>query len=206
MIGTLDFVPGSAAVTFVTASAYGGAAPTSKSADAHQVAGELLARYGSEGCLLAAHAIYGIADLLLLVKGESFVDLLHQLNSKIRIKGQEVGRNCYISGTSSYLITSWFGKPLARSTFELDRSVSAWLSVVVGVGDPAEVAEKLIRIEGVEIAAPVLGCNCDLFVYAKHQTHDGLQWIVDEEIRKLRDLVSTSTLLVTRKLPKKPQQ
>ncbi|HEY4942616.1 MAG TPA: hypothetical protein VII56_14400 [Rhizomicrobium sp.] len=199
-----NFMPFSSAFTFVKAARKPGEMQdTPKSANAHEVGRVLMAGDRKGDNLLAAHAIYGMADLLTIVRGNDPDDLIKQVHTRIR--KQDIGANSYIYGSGSYPITSHYGKPLSRATFAPDGRKCAWVLATVGVADPAEVlADGLLKREGIEFVAPVFGDPYDLFIFVKHDTFEGVQWIVDEEIRPLRNFISTSTLIVTQQLQHKP--
>ncbi len=145
--------------------------------------------------VVAAHPLIGPADLLVLLKADNPEELLQALHRQVRDhRGDNLS---FVTGTHSHIITSSYGQPFTRETFEKTDKVSAWVMGTVGQSDPADfIAEHLLESSPeVKCYAPVLGVY-DFFLFLQASDFSRLQHALDHTVRKLRHFIATDTRLV----------
>lgn len=192
MSDTTGISPFSAAFVFVeTATNPGEHSVLPKSGDAHAVRRKLMEQASGE--VVFAHPLAGPADLLTLIRGRDSKDLLSVLHKRIR--SLSLDSHNYVARTQSHIVTSSFGKPLVRETFENVR-LGAWILGTVGVPDPAQdIATYLLKDRRITVVAPVLG-QFDIFIFVQADDLRSLTEVIDQKIRTLRHFISTDTRIM----------
>jgi DNA-binding Lrp family transcriptional regulator len=154
--------------------------------DVHALRTELLA---IEGVRLV-HALIGPDDLICFVDAADATNFRRILDRGIR-KLMDQG---LIEHTETMIVLADSGHGYSGDE-NRPAPAAAWLLCDLAVGDPEPVAKKLLEVEGVRNAHPVLG-RYDIVVYLEAVSIAELMRVLDEGIRHITEVRKTDTRLV----------
>jgi DNA-binding Lrp family transcriptional regulator len=154
--------------------------------DVHEVRQKLLEVEG----VRIAHALIGPDDLMCYLETRNHQEFRTALDSGVR-KLIDEG---FIDHTETMMILASEGTGYSGSENK-PAPAAAWLLCDISVGDPTPVVKQLLNIAGVINAHSVIG-RYDIIAYVEAQSMDELMRILDEDIRRVKEIKGTDTRLV----------